>query len=359
MKILRVISHLNIGGVQRQMLRVFQELKKLGVECQVCCLDEPGRLAPEFAEQGFTVHHIRFTNRLDPLGLWRLRRLILKENFDVVHSQMYASNMSLNTAMWGLRRPVLINGYHNQLYTSSERQHKKVTASASKPHGFLAVGESVKQALIQGGIPDFKITVVTNGVEIPAGEYSYPTRSVNEPLQVYWAGRFVSQKKPAFFLDVAESLKSRGASVQFTLFGEGPQWKEVSAAVESRALQDVIHIPGATTELFEAIRPMEVFVSASYREGFPNALLEALVAGKPALVSRIDPHTEVLEGSEAGLCLPVEVELWVEQLHQWSQHREELKQRSIAARSLGLEHSIQNTAQKTLQYYTKLLAQNT
>lgn len=358
MKILRVISHLNIGGVQRQMLRAFQELKKLGVDCHVCCLDEPGRLAPQFMELGFTVHHIRFTNRLDPLGLWRLRSLVLKEKFDVVHSQMYASNMSLNTAMWGLSRPVLINGYHNQLYTSSERQHRKVTASASKPHGFLAVGESVKQALIQGGIPKSKITVVTNGVEIPAGEYTYPNRAANQPLQVYWAGRFVSQKKPAFFLDVAESLKSRGASVQFTLFGEGPQWKEVAAAVESRKLQDVILLPGATTELFQAIRPMEVFVSASHREGFPNALLEALVAGKPSLVSSIDPHTEVLEGSEAGICLPVEVEGWADQLHRWSQNREELQHRSIAARSLGLEHSIQNTAQKTLEFYNQLLTKN-
>lgn len=355
MKILRVISHLNVGGVQRQMLRVFPELKLLGVECHVCCLDVTGSLAPQFQAAGFTVHHIPLKTRLDPLGLLKLRRLILREAFDVVHAQMYASNMSTNAALFGLKTPVLINGYHNQIFVSSERQARKVVASAKKPHAFLAVGESVKAALVQGGIPDQKIHLVTNGVEEPPTPIPFPQYNSQEPLRLYWAGRFVSQKQPEFFLLVAEACRKAGIPVQFTLYGRGPQWAEIQQRVVAQNLQQMIKTPGETTELFQAIAEQEIYCSASYREGFPNALLEAMIAGRPAIVHNIEPHTEVLGTSAAGIALPLDAELWAKQLGEWFHHRERLKACSEAARELGHHYTITKTAQATLDLYTQLL----
>lgn len=355
MKILRVISHLNVGGVQRQMLRAFQELAKLQVECHVCCLDVRGTLAPQFEAAGFTVHHIPLSTRLDPLGLWKLRRLIFRERFDVVHAQMYASNMSTNMALFGTRTPVLINGYHNQIFVSSERQKRKVLASAKKPHAFLAVGENVKYALIKAGLPEAKIHVVTNGVEEPAEPIPFPTLDANAPLRIYWAGRFVEQKQPEFFLHVAKACQERGVPVQFTLYGKGPLWAELQQRVAVQGLTEQIKLPGETTELFKAIAEQEIYCSASYREGFPNALLEALIAGRPALVNEIEPHTEVLGTSRAGVALPLHADRWAEQLAHWFHHREELRTRSEIARQLGRDHTIKNTANKTLQLYNSLL----
>ncbi|MGF1574220.1 MAG: glycosyltransferase family 4 protein [Sumerlaeia bacterium] len=355
MKILRVISHLNVGGVQRQMLRAFHQLKALGVECHVCCLDEPGTLAPQFQAGGFPVHHIPLKARLDPLGLWKLRRLIFQKKFAVVHGQMYASNMSTNAALLGCKAPVLINGYHNQIYVSSKPQGKKVLASADKPHAFVAVGENVKSALVAGGIPMAKIHVVTNGVDEPTSPVPFPKYDESTPVKLYWAGRFVPQKQPEFFLKVAECCRKISVPVEFTLYGNGVDWDNFQQQVMDKKLQDFVKTPGETTELFQAIEEHEIYCSASYREGFPNALLEGLIAGKPALVHNIEPHTEVLGNTSAGVALPLDAEKWAKQIFHWYKNRNELQHRSNEARLLGQKHTIKNTALATIKLYESLL----
>jgi len=355
MKVLRVISHLEVGGVQRQLLLIFRALRDLGVDCSVCCIDKLGTLAEKFEEENFPVHHCRFSSRLNPKSLVRLRKLIKNEKFDVVHSHMYAANMSTNASLFGRRKVALVNGYHNQIFYSSERQKKKVVRSANKPDAFVAVGENVRKALIEAGLPEKKIKTITNGVVGPEDPLPLPEPDPGGALRVMWAGRFVTQKRVDFLIEVAKACREAEVNVRFSLYGEGPKWFAMRNLINQHNLEDMVVLPGVTNDVFEAYKNHELYVSASYREGFPNALLEACIAGRPVVVSDIDPHLEVLSGKEAGYCLPVKPEEWVQAFRDLIRDRDKLKKMAENSRNTGLEHHISQTAKKKLEFYEEIL----
>ena len=64
-----------------------------------------------------------------------------------------------------------------------------------------------------------------------------------------------------------------------------------------------IVLPGLVHNVNDYLRAADQFVSASHAEGMPNAVLEALAASLPVILSDIPPHREILEYSSDVGCL--------------------------------------------------------
>ena len=83
------------------------------------------------------------------------------------------------------------------------------------------------------------------------------------------------------------------------LLGDGPLL--LSACRQLAGNQQNIFLPGLVHNVADYLRAADLFVSASHAEGMPNAVLEALAASLPVILSDIPAHREVLENcSEAG-----------------------------------------------------------
>lgn len=89
-----------------------------------------------------------------------------------------------------------------------------------------------------------------------------------------WAGRFVEEKRPEFFLDLAQEL-----GVPARLFGEGP----MDAELRSRA-GGAVTVQG-WTEPDRLWTDARVYVGTSYREAFGRSVVEAASAGVPVVLS--------------------------------------------------------------------------
>ncbi len=358
MKILRVISHLGVGGVQRQMLLAFRQLRQMGVECEVCCIHELGKQAPDFVTEGFPVHLVKHRGRFDPLAILKLRRLVKTKGFDVVHGQMYAGCMAVNYALaWGPRRAIIVNGYHNQILVDGPGQEARLQKSIHRPDAFLAVGETVRDTLTRLGVPKEKISVVQNGVVGPSNPLPIAKRPNNSPLDLLWMGRFVPAKQVGFLISVVKQCHETGIPVQLTLLGHGPQWNEIDRMVKDMSLTEIVRLPGVSNNVFEWLENADLYVSASKREGFPNALLEACSARRPFMVSDIEPHKEVLGAHHAGFALELDVDLWVRTLGELAQNRNLLSIMSEEALAIGQKHSMEATCRKTLDLYERLVKQ--
>lgn len=356
-RVLRVISNLDIGGVQRQMLLAFRELRRRGLTCEVCTIDEPGRMAERFAADGFAVHHVPFRSRLDPVGALRLRLLARRRAVHIVHSHMYGANMSTNFALLARGRLRLVNGYHNQIPTTSAHQERSIRRTAGRPDAFVAVGDSVREVLVGLGVPADRITVIHNGVVGPETVAPLPERAPGQPLELLWAGRFVKQKRLDFLVEVAAECQRRQVPVRITLLGDGPGFSKLSRLVAEKQLTDWVRLPGATDDVFGWLARADLFVSASFREGFPNALLEACAAGRPFVVSDIAPHRELLEGRSAGLLLPTtDPAPWAEALAALAADPARLRPMADEALAIGRAHSIAAACDRTVALYEALLA---
>lgn len=141
--------------------------------------------------------------------------------------------------------------------------------------------------LIPGGIPIADIT---------AAEPVDPRRYGLEGLRIVLAvGRFHSDKN----IDnlVAGLRRTLGdPSVAVVLCGDGPRLLDVRAATAS---EPRFVLPGFVSNVFGWMKSAAVFVSVSRFEGRPNAVIEAMAAGCPVVVSDIAAHHEIVDEQSA------------------------------------------------------------
>jgi glycosyltransferase involved in cell wall biosynthesis len=353
-RVLRVIYDLQVGGVQRMLLRSIPLLRESGVELEVCCLKEEGELAPVFREAGVPVHLVPFRTRLDPLGLLGLRRLIRAGRFNLAHSQMYASNVALNVAtLLGTGVPA-INSYHSQTPFSGRGQERMSRWTRGIPARVIAVSRSVEEPLLKAGIPAEKLAVVYNGVEVAPEPAPLPDLQPGEPLRAFWAGRFVKQKRVEMLIDVAIACRRVGVPLALTLVGEGPLFEKMKRRVEQEGIGASVRFVGWQADIRPSIRESEVYLSASDREGFPNTLLEVCAQGRPFLVSDIAPNAEVLGGTEAGKLLKDDLEEWVNWIRVLQGDRSWVARMGKAAWERAHEFSVRRTVEEMVKIYREV-----
>jgi glycosyltransferase involved in cell wall biosynthesis len=90
------------------------------------------------------------------------------------------------------------------------------------------------------------------------------------------------------------------------ILGEGPQRPELEACVRDLGLEDDVWLPGAVDNPYAWMARAQLFVLASYFEGLPTVLIEALACGCP-VVSTDCPTgpREILEDGRHGELVPM------------------------------------------------------
>lgn len=355
MRALRVIADLQVGGVQRMMLRTLRGLRDAGVESEVCCQRARGALADTFESEGFPVHLVSFRSRLDLRALVRLRRLISEKGFDVVHAHQYQSNIAVNTACIGGVRARVINSYHSSLPVRNFTQALQLRLTRGVPSAFIAVSDAVREALLHHGVPAAKTHVIHNGVPLPPAPAPFPKRGHGEPVQLIYAGRFVSQKRLTLMLDVVKRCVERGIPVHCTMLGEGPIVGRIRRLAGQGRLEGAITLPGVTHDVPSWLAKSDLYISTSEREGFANALLECCAAGRGFIASDIPPHREMLGDSGAGFLVGDSPDAWADILEGLARDRSELERLGAAAFQRVQDFSEQATCQKLLDLYSKVL----
>jgi|GEM_PF-1632535 len=356
MKVLRIIYDLQVGGVQRMLLQTLPLLREKGVETDICCLKREGDLASQFRDLGFTIHVIPLHSRMDPIGLFQLRRLVHRLSYQIIHAHMYASNMAANAALLGTHRVAIINSYHSQKPFLGRRQALMCRLTRKIPDQFIAVSDVVRGELIKMGFPPEKITVIHNGIVCPNEPIPLPEKSAGAALEVLWAGRFVKQKRIAMLIELLALSRQESIPVHLTLVGDGPLLSEMKQKVKENGLEERVTFTGWKSDIKPYIDRAEIYLSASHREGFPNTLLEVCACGRGFLVADIPPNREVIGSHRAGFLLGDYLPDWMTILKRLYNNREEIRTLSCEAFQIALEYTIERTCEKTIALYERLIS---
>ena len=103
-------------------------------------------------------------------------------------------------------------------------------------------------------------------------------------------------KDPYVVVDAFKHGAGRHASLAF--IGEGGLRGSLNKYIEASGVDDRITLTGLIDRdaVFTRCAQADLFVSASYGEGLPVAVLEAMAARCPVVLSDIPPHREIAEG---------------------------------------------------------------
>lgn len=131
-------------------------------------------------------------------------------------------------------------------------------------------------------------------------------REHDGPLRLLAVGRLVDLKGFPMLVDAVAELNRRGIPTEARIVGSGPIADKLQRTIERRGLADRVTLMGPIGEddIVEQYRWADVFVSASFLEGLPVVLMEAMATAMPVISTQVGAVSELIEEGESGLVIP-------------------------------------------------------
>ncbi len=171
-------------------------------------------------------------------------------------------------------------------------------------------------------------------------------------------GRLVSPKDQRSLIQAMEIVVEELPQAKLVIVGDGPLRGDLESLAQALGLQNNVIFTGAIAreKVYEILHMIDLFVMSSLWEGFCNAVVEAMAARKPVIVTNVGPLPEVV-GEVGRFVPPRSPKILAEAiLELTSASPDLLKSMGEAGRRRVEENfTIERTVQGYEQLYTKLL----
>lgn len=94
--------------------------------------------------------------------------------------------------------------------------------------------------------------------------------------------------------------KIENKNLHYIIAGCGTFSGELSELAEKHGIKDRVHLPGFRNDVFDLLKSSDIFCFPSTREGMPLALMEAMAAGLPAVVSNVRGNRDLIAPGKGG-----------------------------------------------------------
>ncbi len=298
----------------------------------IACSESEGTYLEEYGrEVGMKTHTIEFTRAITPIQdlktILKLYKFLKKEKPEIIHSHTPKAGMVSMIAAKLARVPIRIHtvaglpleeatGMKKILLKSIE----KITYAAATK--VLPNSNGLKQTLLEFNLcPEKKINIIgkgsSNGIntdyfdpeKISQGEVNNLKSELgltgDETILIY-IGRLVKDKGVNELITTFDSISKSHPNCRLLLLGYYEQERDPLNEDTVR----VINKNNAIIELgfIKDIRPYlllsSFLVFPSYREGFPNVVLQAAAMQLPAIVTDINGCNEIIQNNNNGLLIP-------------------------------------------------------
>jgi glycosyltransferase involved in cell wall biosynthesis len=152
-----------------------------------------------------------------------------------------------------------------------------------------------------------QMMIIPNPVPSELLAYSvFAEAASRRPLRFVALGRLSSEKRFCDIIDAFAICSPLFPSWCLDIYGDGVLRKSLAAQIEGCGLSATVRLMGSTSDPWFELSEASAFVMASEFEGFPNALLEALSIGLPAVATDCPSGPrELTDNGRVALLVPV------------------------------------------------------
>lgn len=326
MKILHVITTLDVGGAEMHLLSLVRGQVRRGHAVGVCYLKGEGRLAPDFRAAG--AHEV---TRLGT-GLGAPSRLTARiAQAEIVHTHLLKADMlSAPLALLAGRRGRLISSKHNDEAVLKKRLVGWIHGVVGNlPRRTIVLSDHVGEYFARyGHLRRERLRRIYYGLDpAPFDALLEQRAALREQLrrELGWApedviftcvARFAPQKDHAGLLRAFARFLSTGGGAgeaggagrtvpgRLLLVGDdpfGPGRAQAEQLARELQLGSAVHFAGIRRDVPAMLAGSDAFVMSSLWEGFGLVFLEAMAAELPILATEVSAVPEVVVAGQTGL----------------------------------------------------------
>ncbi len=127
-----------------------------------------------------------------------------------------------------------------------------------------------------------------------------------DALVLATVARFDPVKRLDVLLRALPLLVRRVPETQLLIVGDGEERKALHALAGALALGDRVVFAGAIPDAARVLPLVDLYVTASRREGLPTAVLEAMACGLPVLATEAPGHVDAVDPEVTGRLVPLD-----------------------------------------------------
>lgn len=317
LRVMRIIARMNVGGPALQAVALMRGLPAELFEQRLYT----GFVGPGEADYvdlrapGLQVHRIptlgqRIRLADDARALATLTAEIRRFRPHIVHTHTAKAGTLGRAAAILARAPGRVHTFHGHLlhgYFPPRTARLVVTAERSLARHtdrLIAVGAQVRDDLLDAGIGQpGQYAVIPPGTRLgPMPAHQSARRDLGLPSAgpvVAYVGRITRIKRPDRLVAVARAVIAAVPGVRFVICGSGDLMAEVASATND--LGDSVRLLGWRPDVETVYAAADLIVLTSDNEGTPVSLIEAALAGVPAVATNVGSVAEVVRDGLTGL----------------------------------------------------------
>ncbi len=324
MKVMHVITSLDIGGAEQMLRRLVTAKTRPDVSHSVVTMIPGGPLHAAIQGDGIPVVDLGMRpGRANLSGLWQLRRLIRRQRPDLIQTWLYHADLVATLALqlsgrrrqtrlvWGLR----CSDMHAGHATPRHRMILRVLAHLSRRPDLIisnsAAGMRVHTAV---GYRPRRWQVIPNGFHTelfaPDDEGRCRMRAElglgDDDFAIVLCARVAPMKDHKTFVRAAEIVAAQLPQARFVLIGRNTDRSDTGLdrmIVDSAAADRFLRL-GERRDIAAILPAMDLAtLTSAFGEGFPNVLGEAMATAIPCVSSAAGDAAEVI--GDTGLIVPV------------------------------------------------------
>lgn len=298
MRILHVISSMEVGGAQRLLSDLLPILKQQGFDVSLLVLKSTDSVfSKKIADAGVKIISLDVRSFRNPFLAIKLRHII--NQYDIVHAHLVHSLYLCSIAARGLETKLI----YTEHSTLNNRRGKSYLRGIEKLiynryDKLISISQKVQDALqdwLQSN--DKRFDVINNGVDINTFAALHKEKI---PKSLIMVSRFASSKDQKTVIRALTYLKE---NIILRFVGDGENLEQCRHFANVCGLNSKVQFLGTRTDVAELIAESCIGIQSSKWEGFGLTAVEMMAAGLPVIATDVDGLKQVVEG--AGVLFPV------------------------------------------------------
>ncbi|GAB4319210.1 MAG: glycosyltransferase [Candidatus Sumerlaeia bacterium] len=367
-RLMHIITAMTVGGAQTLLLDLLPELAA-DFDIQLVGL-YPGRLSAEMRRRGIPVHELNHRRLFSPSTLHALIRLMRDFRPLIVHTQLGRADVYGRTAARLAGVPAIFSTSQNiDDWKKRPLFNALDNFTLRWARRLIAVSDEVRRFLVSRGVPENKITVVYNGVNIerklalPVGfdrdawRAQFGLTPANRLLTII--ARLDEQKGHRFLIPAFARFAAARPHWRLLVVGdEGRINDEIKRLADACAPPGTVIFAGHRGDIPAVLASTDVFILPSLWEGHPLTLMEAMLWERPIIATRVGGIPEVIEHMTTGFLIEPGREEEIHGALVWmDDHPEQAAGMGRSAKRIALERcDVRRTADALRRLYREALA---
>ncbi len=302
-----LVSQLSYGGAERQTAVLLEELAaRHGVRPLVCCMSpilEP--FGSRIQRAGCELVYWPRGKSYETRRVLFLRRLLKERNIELLHAVHYQAIAYAWLARLGLRDVAFVPAVRSTVHAPVLRKRAFYRFVLPRCPVVIANSHSGKLWLEEFyGVEGERVHVVPNGLD-PGLIAAHPDRAAvrarlsipdDAPL-VAFVGKNVANKNLPLLFRIFDRVLEKRPDAHLILMGKGLTQEWVASAFGARSS---VHGLGTRDDIYDLVGCADCLLLTSMSEGFPNAVLEAMVLGVPPVTTKVGECPLLIDHGENG-----------------------------------------------------------